>query len=60
MRFTAVDYGDLIPTSEELQRILGFIQKEEKNQCVILHLAAALAQSEIGSKRSPRLHVVFD
>ena len=51
--FTAVDYGDLIPTSEELQKILGFAQKEEKNQCVILHLAAALVRSEVGPKRSP-------
>ena len=51
--FTAVDYGDMIPTSEELQQILGFTQREEKNQCVLLHLAAALVHTEVGSKRSP-------
>ena len=51
--FTAVYYGDLIPTSGELQHILGFAQKEEQKQCVILHLAASLVHSEVGSKRPP-------
>ena len=47
--FTVVDYGDNIPTSVELQRILGYAQDEEKNQCVILHLAAGLVHVEMGS-----------
>ena len=51
--FAAVDYGGIIPTSEELQQILGFTQKEEKNQCATLHLAAGLVHSEIGPNRSP-------
>lgn len=39
--------------SLELQQILGCTQTEEKNQCVILHLAAGLCQSESGVRRSP-------
>ena len=50
--FAAVDYGGLIPTSDELQHIIGFVRKEERNQCALLHLEAALVQSEVGSKRS--------
>ena len=50
--FNAVDYGDLIPTSEELRHIIGSTQKDEKNQCVLVHLDAALAHSEVGSERS--------
>ena len=30
LRLTVVDYGDLIPLSEELQRIIGSTQKDEK------------------------------
>ena len=60
LRFTAVDYGDSIPTSEELQQILGFAQKEEKNQCAVLHLAAALVQSETGLKRPHHLLAVLN
>ena len=51
--FTVVDYGDLIPLSEQLQRIIGRTQKGERNQCVLLHLAAALVQSESASNRAP-------
>ena len=52
LRFTAVDYGDIIPTSEGLQQILGFTQRG-KNQCAILRLAAGLVHLEVGSKRPP-------
>lgn len=49
--FTSVDYRDPIPTSEAVRHILRCTQKEARNQCVLLHLAAALAHSEIGHNR---------
>ena len=54
---TVVDYGDRIPTSEGLQRIIGGARLEEGNQCVLLHLDTALVQSETTSTRSPLLPV---
>ena len=53
LRFDVVDYGDLVPMSEELQRIIGPARKWGKNQCVLLHLAAALVRSETSSNRPP-------
>ena len=51
LRFAVVDYGAFIPTSEELQRIIGCAQKGGSN--VFPHLSAALVQSETAPNRSP-------
>ena len=51
MCFPSVEYGDSIPTSEELQHALGCTEKEERNQCALLHLDAALTRSEVGSNK---------
>ena len=53
MFFDAVGYGDLAPTSEELQQMAGCDQKEERNQCAPLHLAAASTRAAVNSNRSP-------
>ena len=39
LHYNAVDFGDCIPLSTHLQKALGEPNKEETNQCVVLHLA---------------------
>ena len=41
LRYNAVDFGDSIPLPSHLQKALGEPNKEETNQCVMLHLAGA-------------------
>ena len=53
MCIAAAGYGDLVPTSEAMEHILGSAQKGEKNQRDRLHLTAAMARAEVGSRSPP-------
>ena len=49
--FQVIDFGDSIPLTEALMRSTGNIDNVERNQCVLLHLAAGLLWNETGRKK---------
>ena len=51
LHYNAVDFGDCISLSAHLQKALGEPNKEESNQCVVLHVAGA---HEWRSQNCPR------
>ena len=49
--FQVIDFGDSIPLTAALMRSTGNTENVERNQCVLLHLAAGLLWNETGRKK---------
>ena len=49
--FQVIDFGDSIPIQDALMRSTGNIENVERNQCVLLHLAAGILWNESGRPR---------
>ena len=49
--FQVIDFGDSIPLTAALMRSAGNTENVERNQCVLLHLAAGLLWNETGRKK---------
>ena len=59
-RFQVIDFGDSIPIQDALMRSTGNVGNVERNQCVLLHLAAGILWNESGRpKRAPDRGMVF-
>ena len=50
--FQVIDFGDSIPLTSALMRSTGNTENVERNQCVLMHLAAGLFRDESGRKTS--------
>ena len=53
LQFSAVDYGDVIALSEPMQKKLNAIEREEKNQCTLLAIAAGISALDSKHKTVP-------
>ena len=52
--FQVIDFGDSIPIQDALMRRNGHVENVERNQCVLLHMAAGILWNEFGRpKRVP-------
>ena len=47
LHFCAIDYGDAVSLTETLQRKIGAVDKEERNQCTLLAVAAGIISSDL-------------
>ena len=60
IHFQVIDFGDSIPIQGALMRSTGDVENVERNQCVLLHLAAGILRNESGRpKRVPDRGRVF-
>ena len=52
--FQVIDFGDSIPIQDALMRSTGNVENVERDQCVLLHMAAGILWNESGRpKRVP-------
>ena len=55
--FQVIDFGDSIPIQDSLMRSTGNGENVERNQCVLLHLAAGIMWNESGRANEYRAEV---
>ena len=53
LHFNAVDFGDILPLNEFLQRKLVSPDREERNQCTLLAVSAGLLAASLPSSTAP-------
>ena len=53
LQFSAVDYGDVISLNEAMQQRLTAIDKDERNQCTLLAIAAGIIALDLNHKTAP-------
>ena len=53
LQFSAVDYGDVISLNESMKQRLTAIDKEERNKCTLLAIAAGIIACDLKHKTAP-------